>query len=82
MSDILCERLSCLGYKCPSIIQALYIKQYHSLEDKRMTLVIGAETGSGKTLAYIIPIIDDLIEEYITMDILYNISSDINVVLS
>ena len=28
VSDILSQRLASLGYKCPSIIQHLFIKQY------------------------------------------------------
>eukprot|EP01084_Bolivina_argentea_P200076 342193_1 len=70
VSDILCEKLRLLGFKCPSVIQAQFIKQFHALEDKRNSLIMGAETGSGKTLAFCIPIVDELIEEYISMNII------------
>eukprot|EP01083_Nonionella_stella_P030622 83929_1 len=78
VSDILSEKLKLLGFKCPSHIQSLFIKQYHALESNSHSLIMGAETGSGKTLAFVIPIIDEMIEEYIAMDIIRFNTSDSN----
>ena len=78
VSNILQNRLNEIGYKYPSIIQYLFIKNYHSY-NKLNTFVIGSETGSGKTLAYSIPIIDEILEEYIDMGIIeFKDNSDIN----
>jgi len=59
-SPILLERLQKAGLEKPTQVQA---SSFASLQEASKDVTIGAETGSGKTLAYLLPLLDDILQQ-------------------
>ena len=63
-SKVLLERLETLGFTKPTVVQASSYKAIsEGSEEYAGDVTIGAETGSGKTLAYLLPLIDDILQQ-------------------
>jgi superfamily II DNA/RNA helicase len=63
-SKVLLERLEKLGFTKPTVVQASSYKAIsEGSEEYAGDVTIGAETGSGKTLAYLLPLIDDILQQ-------------------
>lgn len=63
-SKVLLERLEKLGFTKPTVVQACSYKAIsEGSEEYAGDVTIGAETGSGKTLAYLLPLIDDILQQ-------------------
>jgi len=60
-SPILLKRLQRLGLERPTAVQAAAFESLSTLP--RTDLTIGAETGSGKSFAYLLPILDDILQQ-------------------
>ena len=58
-SPLLLERLEQLGLSRPSAVQASAYAAIQGGTD----VTIGAETGSGKTLAYLLPLVDEILQQ-------------------
>lgn len=59
-SPILLERLQKAGLEKPTQVQA---SSFESLREGKKDVTIGAETGSGKTLSYLLPLLDDILQQ-------------------
>jgi len=59
-SPILLERLQKAGLEKPTQVQA---SAFESLQGGKKDVTIGAETGSGKTLSYLLPLLDDILQQ-------------------
>lgn len=59
-SPILLERLQKAGFEKPTQVQA---KSFATLQEGTKGVTIGAETGSGKTLSYLLPLLDDILQQ-------------------
>lgn len=60
-SPVLLERLKKnLGLTRPTQVQA---SSFQKIREGSSDITIGAETGSGKTLAYLLPLIDDILQQ-------------------
>ena len=59
-SPVLLERLKQLGFTNPTVVQA---ESFDAIQSGSGDVTVGAETGSGKTLAYLLPLIDNILQE-------------------
>ncbi|CAJ1946656.1 unnamed protein product [Cylindrotheca closterium] len=59
-SPILLERLQKAGLEKPTQVQA---SSFSALREGTKGVTIGAETGSGKTLSYLLPLLDDILQQ-------------------
>ena len=59
-SPILLDRIAALGLKQPTTVQA---SSWNAIRTGSGDVIVGAETGSGKTYAYLLPLIDDILQE-------------------
>ena len=59
-SPILLERLKKIGLETPTQVQA---KSFATVREGTSDVTIGAETGSGKTLSYLLPLLDDILQQ-------------------
>jgi superfamily II DNA/RNA helicase len=59
-SPVLLERLEKLGLGRPTQVQA---DSFAKIKENSGNVILGAETGSGKTLAYLLPLLDDILQQ-------------------
>eukprot|EP00980_Cylindrotheca_fusiformis_P027807 scaffold22560_cov135-Cylindrotheca_fusiformis.AAC.18 len=59
-SSVLLERLNNLGLSRPTQVQS---SSFQKIREGVSDVTIGAETGSGKTLAYLLPLMDDVLQQ-------------------